>query len=141
MRKSLYLLVLLNCELLNDGEQPELEYKKIYCGTIAEQNRIFRYFERNFNRRENLTHERENNKTKNPCNPYVIHCSQSSRVMGWIYIGNLEACNSTCYLILSQLKLYEGNGSIWPPTDLTGTLFLRGIIAVLSILQQATHTC
>ena len=70
------------CELLNDGEQPELEYEKIYCGTITEQNRVFRYFERNFNRRETLKHEKENNKTKNPCDPYVIRCSQSSIVMG-----------------------------------------------------------
>ena len=69
------------CELLNRGKQPELDYGKLYSGTILEQNRIFRYFESNFERRENLKHEIENKK-KNPCDPPVIHCSQSSIVMG-----------------------------------------------------------
>ena len=41
------------CELLNRGNQPELDYGKLYSGTILEQNRIFRYFESNFERREN----------------------------------------------------------------------------------------
>jgi hypothetical protein len=41
------------CELLNRGKQPELEYGKLYSGTILEQNRIFRYFESNFERIEN----------------------------------------------------------------------------------------
>ena len=69
------------CELLNRGKQPELEYEKLHSGTILEQNRIFRYFENNFERRENLKHEIENKK-KNPRDPPVIHCSQSSIVMG-----------------------------------------------------------
>ena len=53
------------CELLNRGKQPELDYGKLYSGTILEQNRIFRYFESNFERTENIIYEMKN-KNKNP---------------------------------------------------------------------------
>ena len=48
-----------NCELLNNRNCPDLEYDKLYIGTISEQIQIFRHFEENYKRREIFKHERE----------------------------------------------------------------------------------
>ena len=70
-----------NCALLNNGKQNELKYENIHSGTLREQIEIFRIFESNFKRREILKHE-ENCKNQIPCDPLLIHCSQTSIVMG-----------------------------------------------------------
>ena len=36
------------CETINDGEQPHLQYERIFEGNICEQIKVFRKFERNF---------------------------------------------------------------------------------------------
>ena len=69
-----------NCELLNNRNCPDLEYDRLYIGTISEQIQIFRHFEENYKRREILKHERECENLL-PCDPFEIHCSPSSIVM------------------------------------------------------------
>ena len=64
-----------NCELNNGGKEPEFDYEKIFSGTIYEQNEVYKKFERNLEKREELQ------KNQPPCDPNVIHCSQLSLVM------------------------------------------------------------
>ena len=64
-----------NCELINGGKEPEINYEKIFSGTIYEQNEVYKKFERNLEKREELQ------KNQPPCDPNVIHCSQLSLVM------------------------------------------------------------
>ena len=73
-----------NCEILNDGEQSNLEYEKIFEGNISEQIQVFRKFERNLKRREHLTENKKD--ITPPCDPLVIRCTQQSLVMDSIYI-------------------------------------------------------
>ena len=68
-----------NCEILNDGEQSNLEYEKIFEGNISEQIQVFRKFERNLKRREHLTENKKD--ITPPCDPLVIRCTQQSLVM------------------------------------------------------------
>ena len=55
------------CEILNGGNQPILEYENLYKGTISEQIKVFRKFEINFGKREQLLSEI-------PCDHSLIHC-------------------------------------------------------------------
>ena len=61
-----------SCEILNNEKENELEYNKIYEGTISEQIRIYRTFERNMKRREML----KNN--QNPCGLFVDPLAEMS---------------------------------------------------------------
>ena len=67
------------CETINNGEQPELEYEKIFEGNISEQIKVFRHFERNFEKRRNLKETKK--ECQLPSDPFVIHCTQLSLVM------------------------------------------------------------
>ena len=68
-----------SCEIPNNGENPEIEYEKIFEGNIGEQIKVFRQFERNFEKRKIL---KENQKKKQlPSDPAVIHCTPQSLVM------------------------------------------------------------
>ena len=68
-----------NCELLNEGRQPNIEYERIFTGNISEQIEVFRIFEQNMERRETM---KENKiEQQPPCDPNVIHCPQQSIVM------------------------------------------------------------
>ena len=69
-----------NCVVLNNGKTTEIEYEKIYNGTLSEQIVILRIFEKNIERREQLMNEKQS-EDKLPCDPFVIHCSQFSTVM------------------------------------------------------------
>ena len=62
------------CETLNDGEAPKLEYLKLYNGHISEQIEVFRKFEKNLEKRKELT-------TETPRDQDLIHCSRQSTVM------------------------------------------------------------
>ena len=66
-----------NCEILNNGRKPKLEYEKLYKGTIIQQIEVFRKFETNLKIREEI-------KTSNflPCDLNEIHCIPPSIVMG-----------------------------------------------------------
>ena len=59
------------CEIYNE-EKFELPYEKIYNGNINEQIAVFKKFEQNLQKREQL-------RTKNdlPCDPNVIRCNRS----------------------------------------------------------------
>ena len=70
-----------NCKILNNGSETKLEYQKIYTGTINEQIKIFRKFERNMDVREKLLNE-----DTSPRDSSVIHCIPQSIVMDEIYI-------------------------------------------------------
>ena len=63
------------CEILNCGNQPSIEYKKLYTGTISEQIKVFRKFEMNLAKREELLNEI-------PRDQSLIHCIRQSIVMG-----------------------------------------------------------
>ena len=63
------------CEILNGGNQPSLEYEKLYKGTISEQIKVFRKFEINLAKREQLLNEI-------PHDHSLIHCIPESIVMG-----------------------------------------------------------
>ena len=68
-----------NCELLNEGRKPNIEYERIFTGNISEQIEVFRIFEQNMERRETM---KENKiEQQPPCDPNVIHCPQQSIVM------------------------------------------------------------
>ena len=43
-----------NCELLNEGRKPNIEYERIFTGNISEQIEVFRIFEQNMERRETM---------------------------------------------------------------------------------------
>jgi hypothetical protein len=62
------------CETINDGEQPDLKYEKIFEGNICEQIEVFRKFERNFENRKNLNEIKKEDLI--PRDPHVIHCTQ-----------------------------------------------------------------
>ena len=62
------------CEKLNNGEKPKLEYMKLYSGRISEQIEVFRKFEKNLEKRKELTAE-------TPRDQDLIHCSRQSIVM------------------------------------------------------------
>ena len=66
-----------NCEILNNGRKPKLEYEKLYNGTIIQQIEVFRKFETNLKIREEI-------KTNNflPRDLIEIHCITPSIVMG-----------------------------------------------------------
>ena len=59
-----------NCEMLNNDE-PNFKYDKILNGNICEQIEIFRRFENNLKKREQIITE---NETVLPCDPTVIRC-------------------------------------------------------------------
>ena len=63
------------CEILNCGNEPSLEYEKLYKGTISEQIKVFRKFEINLTKREELLNEI-------PRDHSLIHCIPESIVMG-----------------------------------------------------------
>ena len=67
------------CEKYNDEKYQKLEYECIYTGSIQEQITVFKKFEENLNKRENLKVE---NKVKPPCDP--LSCLVDSN--GYIYI-------------------------------------------------------
>ena len=69
-----------NCVVLNNGKTTEIEYEKIYNGTLSEQIVILRIFEKNIERREQLMNEKQS-EDKLPRDPFVIHCSKLSTVM------------------------------------------------------------
>ena len=50
-----------DCEILRNGTENKLEYRKIYEGSISEQIEIFRTFERNMKNRKILCEK------QNPC--------------------------------------------------------------------------
>ena len=62
-------------ENLNGGKQPSLEYENLYKGTISEQIKVFRKFEINLAKREQLLNEI-------PRDHSLIHCIPESIVMG-----------------------------------------------------------
>ena len=68
-----------NCELLNEGRQPNIEYERIFTGNISEQIEVFRIFEQNMERRETMIENKIEQQP--PCDPNVIHCPQQSIVM------------------------------------------------------------
>ena len=59
------------CEIYND-EQVNIPYKQIYNGSINEQITVFRKFEENLQKRQQLKR-----KTDLPCDPDVIRCIRS----------------------------------------------------------------
>ena len=63
------------CDLLSNGNYSKLEFEKLYIGTLSEQIKIYKYFEKNYERRELLKHEVEC-KDMTPCDPSVIHCTR-----------------------------------------------------------------
>ena len=69
--------------IINNGEQPEIEYEKIFTGSISEQIKVFTMFERNFETLEILKQNMKQNMKQNtlPCDPFVIRCAQPSLVM------------------------------------------------------------
>ena len=64
-----------NCEILNDGVQPNLRYEKLYNGNLFEQCEVFRTFEKNFEKRKTFTKE-------SPSDRNFIRCSCQSVVIG-----------------------------------------------------------
>ena len=67
------------CNIINSGEQPEFKYEQIFKGDISEQIKVFRKFERNFERCKTLKENMKHNIL--PCDPFVIRCAQPSLVM------------------------------------------------------------
>ena len=67
------------CQVINNGEEPELEYEKIFEGNICEQIKVFRKFERNFEKSRTLKDNQKKNQL--PSDPFVIRCTPQSLVM------------------------------------------------------------
>ena len=67
------------CEVMNNGEEPEVEYEKIFEGNISEQIEVFRKYERNFEKRRILKENQKKNQL--PSDPIVIRCTPQSLVM------------------------------------------------------------
>ena len=63
-----------DCEILNNGTKNILKYEQIYKGTLNEQIEIFRIFENNMERREEMKCE-----INIPCDP---PCDPLFAVMG-----------------------------------------------------------
>ena len=49
------------CKLMNNGEEPEIEYEKIFEGDIWEQIKVFKKFERNLEKRRTLKDNQKKN--------------------------------------------------------------------------------
>ena len=49
------------CKLMNNGEEPEIEYEKIFEGDIWEQIKVFEKFERNLEKRRTLKDNQKKN--------------------------------------------------------------------------------
>ena len=65
---------------MNNGERKnELEYEKIFEGNISEQIKVFRKYERNFEKRRILKENQKKNQL--PGDPIVIRCTPQSLVM------------------------------------------------------------
>ena len=62
-----------NRDLLSNGNYSKLEFEKLYIGTLSEQIKIYKYFGKNYERRDILKNEVESKDTT-PCDPSVIHC-------------------------------------------------------------------
>ena len=69
------LLYIYYCDLLSNGNYSKLEFEKLYIGTLSEQIKIYKHFEKNYERRESLKHEVEC-KDMTPRDPSVIHCTR-----------------------------------------------------------------
>ena len=66
------MLHIYNCEMFN-SDQPNLKYEKIFDGEIFEQIQVYRRFETNLKKREQIINENP------PCDPTtVIRCTFSN---------------------------------------------------------------
>ena len=67
------------CDYLNI-EETELEYRKIFNGNITEQISIFRRFEHNLKKRNEIRLEKETETNNLPCDQFIdpLNCVQYS---------------------------------------------------------------
>ena len=61
-----------NCDYLNEGNPPNIEYKNIFNGNLKNQIKVFEKFQENWEKREKLKEKlKKETKENTPCDPDV----------------------------------------------------------------------